>query len=360
MQAYNDIYEEKLPISKTIVVGDLNEINKAIKYINSFSKKVDYIITEDEICGIEIPKISVNELKDISLSSNIIICDKNLDIGLFKEIGFKEIYLFTDRLEKVENINVSLEEDIFKYTNRITFELSNMCGYADIHKKCPLSKEKSRKLLPSSIVYETLDIMEKYKYSGVISFHRYNEPLMYPRLLDFIRYAKNKCPKSDIFILSNGYYLTQQLLDELIEAGVSIIDVTGYSNEEFNRISNLESSIPLRVFSSKFDNRLAIYDYDEKYIKNDKIPCYWPLTDIIITRDGEVGLCHFDWKNKYSFGSLKEKNIEDIILSSDIVNTYNELTRGIRKFELCKKCTCATRTSELSWFYSNIYFDPKE
>lgn len=356
MRVSNIAYDQKFAISKTIVLAYREQSAQLNLYLTSFNKKIDaYIGSEEKLLEF----LAENTVFELPLSSIFIKLNTAFDTDILKKAGYQEIYLFQNgRLIEEKNVSISLKENPFKNVHRVTFELSNMCGYSYKHEKCPLSIEKSKKILPADIFYSSIDCLNKYNYTGGISFHRYNEPLMDPRLIDFVKYAREKCPYSDIFILTNGFYLNQELLDELVSAGVTHINVTGYSREEFNRLANLKASIPYKVFESIFDDRLKLYDWEK--IKKEKIPCYQPLSDLIITRDAELGLCHFDWKCKYSFGNLKEQALDEILLNSDIGKIYEDLTLGIRHFELCKHCTYATHTDELSFFYSNIYFKPEE
>ena len=115
---------------------------------------------------------------------------------------------------------------MFEHTSRISIELSNLCNYARIHKKCPLNLVETPVILPAKIVFDVLETLERYNFQGIIAFHTYNEPLIDPRLFQFIEFARKACPHSDIFILTNGYYLTQTLADELVDSGVSKIIIS--------------------------------------------------------------------------------------------------------------------------------------
>ena len=114
------------------------------------------------------------------------------------------------------------DNELFKYTNYIYFELSNMCNLSHYHKECPLSLEKNKIILPSKIVLETLDVLNKFNFNGTIAFHNYNEPLIDPRLIKFIEYSRKSCPNSKIYFSTNGIFLNQIILDELIEVVLQI------------------------------------------------------------------------------------------------------------------------------------------
>lgn len=222
-----------------------------------------------------------------------------------------------------------------KKIRRISFELSNICNYSYLHKKCPTSCMKTKIILPSEVVYKTIDELAEIGFDGVIAFHRYNEPLIDPRLFMFIEYVNKKLPEAKILILTNGFYLTQDMLNALEKYKLWCIVVSSYSLKEHERISNLNTTIPLRVFFSVLDDRQFIYDDKEKECS---APCLAPLNDFTINCEGEVNLCCLDFDNRFNFGNLKEKTLKEIVESEKFLDCYNNLQAGKRTLEICKRC----------------------
>lgn len=64
-----------------------------------------------------------------------------------------------------------------------------------------------------------------------------------PRLFRFIEKARSCCPNSNIYFSTNGKILNQLLLDELIQCGLTSINVSAYSDIEFDRLSLLNFKI---------------------------------------------------------------------------------------------------------------------
>jgi len=201
--------------------------------------------------------------------------------------------------------------------------------------------------LPAEVVYRVLDVMERHGYDNEISFHQYSEPLMDPRLFEFIRRARQACPSSTITILTNGHYLTSVLAKELRQAGVSQLLITPYGSSSERKaktawvtreIAAQFSPGACRCVAGKLDSRLTWYDREP--IDSNR-PCYAPLGSLGITCRGEVSLCCLDWQRRYNFGSLLERDLEEILVSDQVQETYQQLSRGERFLDLCRRCTWA-------------------
>jgi radical SAM protein with 4Fe4S-binding SPASM domain len=228
-----------------------------------------------------------------------------------------------------------IEKVLLKNTNRISFELSNLCNYSSFHKKCPLSLEVNPRILKSKIVYNVLDTLKLFEFQGEIAFHTYNEPLIDPRLFQFISYAKQSCPNSNIYICTNGFYLDQNLAIELEEVGVTEMYISAYTEQEFERISKIDHKIPYKIAHQSLDDRLNQYTHP---IMNISKPCFAPLNEICISRDGTIVLCCLDWKKEYAFGDLNNETFENILKKEKLKEIYNRLSKGDRFLEICKRC----------------------
>ena len=111
---------------------------------------------------------------------------------------------------RLDDLDIPWGQGIFRRTKRISFELSNICNLADLHKRCPLHQYQERHILPAEIVYQVLDCCKAYDFQGVFAFHQYNEPGVDPRLFMFMNRIKQLLPKAKMFLLTNGWYLNLQ------------------------------------------------------------------------------------------------------------------------------------------------------
>jgi 2-polyprenyl-3-methyl-5-hydroxy-6-metoxy-1,4-benzoquinol methylase len=229
--------------------------------------------------------------------------------------------------------------DIFRFTEHVYLELSNLCNYADSHKACPVNKlQEGRTILPCRIVADVLETLGRHYFSGRIGFHTYNEPLMDPRLLDFVKKARSLCPESEIYICTNGYYLNQDLAVELVQAGVSSFHVSVYSEPEEDRLKKIKVLVDYSVRRMRLDERLNLYNLEASGCNK---PCYCPLYQIIVTAGGRISLCCLDWQRRHCFGNLNEQSFEEAMKNEQMWLTYERLSRGERFLDLCKRCRTA-------------------
>jgi len=219
--------------------------------------------------------------------------------------------------------------------NRISFELSNLCHYAPVHKKCPLHSIEKPIILPRQIVYHVLDTASSWGYRGKIAFHTYNEPGIDPRLFMLIAYAKEKCPDSYVLIMSSGFYLDENLLDEYKDVGANEMILSAYSSKDYERFTSFKTNIKLTIQKPELDDRLDIYSRRELLLNK---VCSAPYSELMITREGYVGLCCLDWKRENVFGSLHNQALEEVLGSEKMQVAYENLIEGRRGFNICRRC----------------------
>lgn len=225
---------------------------------------------------------------------------------------------------------------IFRRTKRITLELSNLCVMAGRHTACPLHGMKETRILSDEIVRGVLRVGQKYGFTGVVAFHMYNEPTHDPRLVYFIRLAKEMLPGCRIYLLTNGWYLDRELANELVGHGVDFLDVSSYRQSDYARLKDVQLPIPYRVLREPFDDRLSWYG--QAAADRWREACYCPLYDISIDSRGRVVLCSYDWRRSIVFGDLHAESLEEIMRKGEMESLYEELSKGVRRLTICAGC----------------------
>jgi len=232
-------------------------------------------------------------------------------------------------------------DPILVHTKRVAFELSNICNMGYAHPQCPASlvKPEDRRVLPSAVVYTVLDSLGAMEFKGYVAFYGYSEPLVDPRLVSMIQYATRACPGCKPSVTTNGFMLTQTMLDDLAAAGLCHARVSAYGTQEYKRLCGLKP--PFAEFKVRLRGGTAwkhrIDDYDREPNPH-KAPCFCPLIDIQINCKGQIRICCADYQNRHIFGDLATETFEAILRSGKMQAVYSELTKGIRKAHLCRRC----------------------
>ena len=226
-------------------------------------------------------------------------------------------------------------DSLEKHIMRVSIELSNCCNYANIHKKCPVSRYEQKKVMETEIVHKVLDELAQYNFSGEIDFHRYNEPMIDKRLFDFIEYTNNVLPNARISILTNGFFLNQEVMEKLEKYNIWLITVSSYTFKEHERLIKLKTTIPYKVYYSHLDDREDIYSRKEI---NSTVPCFATLRDVTVNCFGDVSICCLDWQNLFTFGNISSNTLKEILNSEQFLKVHNDLFNGKRNLDICKRC----------------------
>jgi MoaA/NifB/PqqE/SkfB family radical SAM enzyme len=193
--------------------------------------------------------------------------------------------------------------------------------------------------LPGKLVRSTVDELARAGFDGTIGFHVYNEPLCDPRLFLLIDYVRRNLPLARIRFSTNGLWLTQEMLDELILVGLTAIHVSCYSDLEAHRLVHLDyKQLDTQLDRERLlDSHLQIY---EQPVVHDSRPvCSAPLGEIIIWRDGRVGLCCIDWKRQHIFGDLRKEELMEVLDRGEMFRTWQQLQiRNRSCLDLCSRC----------------------
>lgn len=238
------------------------------------------------------------------------------------------------------------DKDLFAHTERVTFELSNICNYSIIHPQCPTSIFKEKIVLRRAVVDRVLEDLGSVGYKGWITFYAYSEPLIDPRFQSFIERAKRVVPGCQTMVTTNGFMLTPETAEELGEAGLDFARVSAYTDAEFKRLSAIpEGKMKIhvrRMGGGKWRERIS--NYQDPVRPASWKPCFAPLIDVRVTTGGKVGLCCVDYENRHTFGDLAAASLLDVLRSGILHDEYARLTKSERTLDLCRRCSVARKT----------------
>lgn len=238
--------------------------------------------------------------------------------------------------------------NLFRYKDKYFFdevaiEISTYCN-----RKCDYCANKNyeskKEFMSQEVFYEIIKQLKGIKFSGIISYAFFNEPLFDERLAKFTKHVKQELPKSIIALTTNGDLLTVEKAIELEKAGIDKFIVTIHDKKPeraYNRLLEVKKVL-------KYKMRLqTVYDLDLhnmageveiKQYKNYKKRrrCLHALK-CLITYSGDVLLCCVDFHRKHVFGNVMSNNILEIWKRGSAIRK-ELLSKNYARYEMCKKC----------------------
>jgi MoaA/NifB/PqqE/SkfB family radical SAM enzyme len=211
------------------------------------------------------------------------------------------------------------------------------------------------------------------------------EPLLDPQLMTRLKYVRDKMPKVDIDLYTNGALLKPEMTDALNLTGINTVNVSlnavdarkrrdimrlddfekvcGYidyaiAHGKFftvvkgivtkDLMENHESEAFLRRWGGPTDIGGHAFLHLEGNWAGDTwpvrvkptTPCSRALQQIMVLQDGRVSLCCFDGEGEVIFGDLRDQSLRDVFngpLALEYRTAHNEGRRG--EMKLCATCT---------------------
>ena len=220
--------------------------------------------------------------------------------------------------------------------------------------------------MPLEIAHKIASELRKYKYSGIVEFSGFGEPLLHKDIVGLVRAFG---PDIHTEIITNGDRLTVRLAQQLFNAGLKAIIVSLYDGS--HQIGHFEELF--REAGAAMDQyflRERWYDESDNYgllltnragsvhagtqprVDRNR-PCYYPFYLMQIDWNGDVLLCVHDWKKRVRFGNVEEASLLEI-WNSDRFNEYRQMLMGsMRSAEPCRSCnadgTLQGKSHALGW-----------
>jgi MoaA/NifB/PqqE/SkfB family radical SAM enzyme len=269
----------------------------------------------------------------------------------------------------------------------VQIESTNICNAKCVF--CPRDEMHRRQGIMSLDLFKK--IVDECVELGIthVRVHNYGEPFVDRKLVEKVRYAKEK-GIAEVGMISNGSLITEEVARGMIEAGLDAInisvDASGKDVFESTRIglkydkviANIDRLVRLREEYGKRRPKLILSfvrqnnSADEQaFIEHwrriaDKIhitdlhnwggtlhqesdvnyPCYRPWLTFTVLWDGRVSLCCADFDGHTILGDMNSSSIKDI--------WNNDLYRSVRREHLesggpdvCRACDLPRKDSPL-------------
>lgn len=245
-------------------------------------------------------------------------------------------------LSRIKNSFNEIEVETISFCNR-------KCSY------CPnVSLDRFNSdgsvLMDDNLLEEIFNQLKDIKFKGIFSPHMYGEPLLDPRIVNIIEKINKLGAKSKI--VTNGDYLTINLLDKLLNAGLKILYISKHSPklssaarnsiEYLKSKSNLNLEFKVLDFYTDFNtdrkmvgNRGGNLDIETK--KKPPIMCPYVLYPVIDV-NGTLVLCCQDFNSDYQLGNVSERHISEIWDDPMNVSIRRNVFLGKFDLSICKQC----------------------
>jgi radical SAM protein with 4Fe4S-binding SPASM domain len=241
---------------------------------------------------------------------------------------------------------------------------------------CPSKKFPIERALMSLGCYERiLDELTAFGFEGRFSPYLNNESLLDKRLVRLVALARMRLPASVRFIATNGDALTIDRAVALFDAGLDRITINCYDDRGdriahmrrlaqdlcarvaglrraddatfAEMVSTADGGSGRRIICVRDCTGLRVEDMSNiaGNVPDAAIPaaplmlsCYRPFEQLHVRYNGDVVLCHCDWKGEVVFGNINEQSLSSIY-DGAVARDYRErLARGDRRARLCSQC----------------------
>lgn len=176
--------------------------------------------------------------------------------------------------------------------------------------------------------------LSEIAFSGRLSFHFYNEPLMRKDLEALVAIARAALPLAHLVIYTNGDLLTDTRYHNLLNAGGDFFIVTRHGGKPMKPRLHQRVQFPQDLdLSGRAGAVVAVTVPLQR-------ACHAPSEMLIVTVNGDVVLCHEDARREVVLGNLGHTTLQDIWCGDEMERFRHHLVRGGRREagQICARC----------------------
>lgn len=179
-----------------------------------------------------------------------------------------------------------------------------------------------------------ISMLQKINFTGRLSFHFYNEPLIRNDLEQLVTLARPELPKAHFVLYTNGDLLTDERHERLLKAGIDLFLVTRHDWDSYPKRSFQRVQVPSDFAISSRGGTVVPVSGPLN------IPCYGPSEMLIVTATGDVVLCHEDACREHIMGNLGQQDLTEIWKSAAFEQVRKPLEAGLRNSgpKICSNC----------------------
>jgi len=289
------------------------------------------------------------------------------------------------------------------FPSMVQIEVTNTCNARCImcpHQKMTRTKALVSGELVSKVVQECAANKDK-----VLTFlpNHFGEPLLNPRLPEYVAQVRAALPDAEICIFTNGALLTEERGRALIEAGLDLINISfdGFTKETYEKIrvnlnfdevnANVEGFIKLRnsmgrkkplvnlAFVAMPENIKEVAPFREKWTRladtvtigtfcnwggeipgevtssvrnTERRPCTRLWSHMLVLNNGDVPLCCQDYNGENLLGNVVNSSIAEVWHGEKLERIRKlHLERRFDALPICRDCNFWQQQNEPIWWW---------
>ena len=272
----------------------------------------------------------------------------------FSSNAYLKLQFLTRRREQKQYCDYFLHAGEIPKPNVVNIETINRCNStcafctANIHaEKRPLAR------IDEGLYRSIIDQLADWGYEGHLTLYGNNEPLLDPRIVDFHKYAREKLPKSFIFMSTNGLILTREKVDEIkpyvdqiiinnycedMKLHRNIQEIYDYVAAHPAEYQDVEILIQMRYLKEVLTNRAGSAPNKQATERVIRETCLLPFTDMWIMPNGKLGLCCCDNYEKTDYADLTKTPLKEAWQGEALMELRRKLAEGRQNIPFCRHC----------------------
>ena len=274
-------------------------------------------------------------------------------------------WIYQPRIKKL-----GIDSDITPLFETVFFEVRTRCNSTCPFCAASIQNEIRQDItMPMNLYIKVINELEDIGFAGTIAYHVNNDPLIFPKLPDFVKYARKNLPSAWIQILTNGKALTEKKAENLLDAGINELSINYYNDDQTVELPKIFQNIYENVLPRYYEKhqiktgcdssnnnifRFNVYRRKLNIIKTSRAGtapnknvksrrprgfCQHPFTQFNITTDGRVSKCCADLYFSDPMGNVKDNRLLEIWNGEQFQKIRKLLLKGNRDaIETCSKC----------------------
>lgn len=225
---------------------------------------------------------------------------------------------------------------------------------------CPVSDApRGKGVMSEALFAKTLAELSAMRYSGRVSLHFFNEPLLDKEIVAKVGRIAQAVPRASIEIFSNGDFLNPTFAEQLFDAGLSFMLVTAYNERALRRLLAMRQQ-----FTARTRRRIVIRPGD--FLLNNragsladlaipaplKADCFQPSFHMNINYKGEVVICSSDYYAASLMGNIADNSLLEI-WRGPLFEKARQVLRQRQRHRLASCVGCNVVSAPLNTRYLN-------